>query len=189
MKKQNHPAPSKATSKTTDGAASDIKKGYGVRGGRELFLLYSILAWELYLKHQPAFVALSSKFTVKLADDELAALKKLKKMAQQNKVSDIRIDLWEDHAVMGKLFRSGLWYIGEAFSGETVRTKKLQEAGLLKYDDKRMSREKAVSLIKVFRPFLTKNKKELEAYDNMPASFIKEFDDAAEPLPGQPTEN
>lgn len=177
MKKKPTPAISK-TAKPKAGAGISNDKTSSIKGGKQLFLEYAKIAWNNYLTHQPAFASLSSRFTTKLAEDELRAINDLKIRVLKSNLSVLRLDLLEDGAAVVALLKSSMWYISEAFLGDKM---KLKETGLdILKTGRRITREVNVSIIKKLGPFLNKHKKELEANDNMPATFIKEFNTATD---------
>lgn len=173
MKKhQSKTSTSKAVSKPSDAASTS----YRILGGRITFLKYSRLAWNNYLKHQLAFAKVSSRFTVKLGEDELQALKKLEKTLQASDLSSIRADYYEDMESLKLSVKLGVWYIKEAFLDSD---KKLAELGLTDISNYNFSREKATKIATSLKTFITKSRKELEVNDNMPASFPQEFNEVA----------
>ncbi len=174
MKKQNKDTVSKAATKPSGATVAASKK---FSENKPIFLKYSRVAWKNYLEHQPEFAKLSSKFTAKMAEDELKALKKLEKLMQDSDLSIFRADVYEDLEALKLAFKSGVWYIKEAFPGNF---RKLEEAGVpesaaFNY----LKREKVAGYTSSFMAFLTKYKKELAANDNMPVSFPQEFNDLA----------
>lgn len=178
MKKQIKNVPSKVAAQKSGTTVSDSRKFYE---NRPVFLKYCRLAWKNYLEHLSDFAKLSSKFTSKLADDELKALKKLEKMVQANDLTNFRADVHEDTEAMKLAFKSGVWYIKEAFPGNL---RKLEEAGGIP-DFSTLSsqgRERVMGYTTTFKAFLTKYRKELIANDNMPPSFPQEFNDTANRL-------
>lgn len=182
MKKQAKGTASKTSTKQTAEAASASKKDKTFAANKAVFIKACKMAWTNYLEHLPAFTKLSSKFTSKMADDELKALKKLEKMMVANDLTNLRADVNEDMDAMVIAFKSGIWYIKEAFPGNTA---KLKEAGMptsaiFNY----LNREKAMEFTTSLMAFLTKYKKELTANDNMPASFPQEFNELAKRLTG-----
>jgi hypothetical protein len=178
MKKQ---AKAKSAAVPTTAKLPSAKRNYtGFRGTRQLLLKTAEIGWKNYLSHQPAFASLSSKFTVKMAEDELSAIREIEEMELTGNLDNLRLDHVEDEFNLVQVFRTALWYFEEAFPDKEMKQKMEGMPELQRYSvSKRKQKGKYAELIHDFNLFFTKYQKPLEKNGNMPTSFIEAFNKVA----------
>ncbi len=153
-------------------------------GSQQNLYSYGQLAWESYKENQLVFAAFSPFFTIKLADEQLAFIKKTEELpdveARRSVPEEARLFLEADNLVVTDLFQRGKWYIKKAFPDPATGKLKLKAAGnehLKGALD--LDWESTTSLISSFKKFLTENAGGF-GEDNMPTDFPKSFNDAAD---------
>ena len=134
-------------------------------------------------KYLPQFAEFKAFYTKEYLNNLEILVETAEKMLneeQRNAITSASRTGAEESAVKAlKTWRTLRQYINTAYKGKTLKTR-LNEAGISSYADAAQMNWSAVkSILKMGGDFLAANKTTLMAKDNMPADFIKIYNDAA----------
>ena len=150
---------------------------------RELYNACRI-GWKLYRQYLLRFTAYKARFTEGVADENEAKVEAADFLpdsdAREVVAQSLRIDLVQQRIVVTDLFQTLKGYINDAFPANK-QTLMYKAAGQQYYEKSALNNwSSATALLSSALPFITDNKTDLMANQNMPAAFATAFVEAGE---------